>query len=178
MICPTCGHDNIQGQDHCAECLASLSQEDLPAATSAAHHIIMTDPISRLRPPAPVCVPPDTSLAESIALLRARNVGALLVTDASGRLTGIFTERDVLYKVAGKLRDLAAIPVSRLMTPNPTALLDTVPIAHALHLMALHGFRHIPVVDEDGRPRGLTSFRGVVQFLGKNLVSAEGRARH
>jgi CBS domain-containing protein len=175
MICPTCGHDNIPGQDHCVECLASLSQEDLPAPTSAAHHIIMTDPISRLRPPKPVCVSPDTSLAESIAQLRSKNVGALLITDAAGKLIGIFTERDVLYKVAGKLRDLASIPVSRMMTPNPTALLASVPIAHALHLMALHGFRHIPIVDEDGRPRGLTSFRGALQFIGKNLVTAEGR---
>ena len=175
MICPTCGHDNIPGQDHCMECLASLSQEDLPTATTAAHHIIMTDPISRLRPPRPICVSPDTSLAEAIAQLRGKNVGALLITDPGGKLIGIFTERDVLYKVAGRLRDLAAIPVSRMMTPNPTALQATVPIAHALHLMAVHGFRHIPIVDEEGRPRGLTSFRGVVQFIGTNLMTAEGR---
>lgn len=172
MICPTCGHDNIPGVDECAECLTSLSQEDLPTPTTAVHLSIMTDPISALDPPPPVCVSPETSLAEAISRLKMNNVGALLITDADGKLIGIFTERDVLYKVAGQVRDLSAIPVSRVMTPNPTALKATVPIAHALHLMSLHGFRHIPIVDNDGRPQGLPSFRGMVKFIGTNLAPA------
>jgi CBS domain-containing protein len=172
MICPTCGHDNISGADECAKCLASLSQEDLPTPTTQAHHIIMTDPISALDPPTPVCVSPDASLVEAISEMRRHNVGALLVTDGDGKLVGIFTERDVLRKVAGQVHDLPATPVSRMMTPNPTALKATTPIAHALHLMALHGFRHIPIVDDEGRPRGITSFRGMVQFIGTNIVPA------
>lgn len=172
MICPTCGHDNIPGVDECASCLASLSQEGFPTPTTGAHHIIMTDPISALDPPPPVCVSPETSLAGAISELRRHNIGALLVTDADGRLVGIFTERDVLYKVAGQAQDMSAISVAQVMTPNPTALRADVPIAHALHLMALHGFRHIPLVDEDGRPQGITSFRGMVQFIGTNIVPA------
>lgn len=172
MICPTCGHDNVPGVDECASCLTSLSQEDLPTSTAGAHHIIMTDPISTLDPPPPVCISPETSLAETISELRRHNVGALLITDAEGKLVGIFTERDVLYKVAGQVHDLSAIPVSQMMTSNPTALKADVPIAHALHLMALHGFRHIPIVDDEGRPQGITSFRGMVQFIGTNIVPA------
>jgi CBS domain-containing protein len=43
--------------------------------------------------------------------------------------------------------------------------------------MSLHGFRHIPIVDEDGKPKGITSFRGVVQFIGTNIVpAAQGTA--
>jgi len=175
MICPTCGHDNIPGVDDCAECRSSLLQEGLHA--TRAHRIIMTDPISALDPPSPVCVSPETSLAGAVAFLRKHNVGAVLVTDAEGRLSGIFTERDVLYKVAGQVRDLSSVPVSRMMTPNPTALRADVPIAHALHLMSLHGFRHIPIVDGDGRPHGITSFRGMVQFIGSNIVpAAQGTA--
>ena len=172
MICPTCGHDNVPGVDECAECQTSLMQEDRLTPTSAAHHIIMTDPISTLDPPPPVCVSQETSLAGAIAELRKHNVGALLVTDAGGALIGIFTERDVLYKVAGRVRDLSAVRVSEVMTPNPTTLRATASIAHALHLMALHGFRHIPIVDDAGRPNGLTSFRGMVQFIGTNIVPA------
>lgn len=175
MICPTCGHDNIPGADECAECQTSLMQESFPSPTSPVHHIIMTDPISVLDPPAPICVPPDTTLAGAVAELRRHNVGALLVTDAGGSLVGIFTERDALYKVAGKVRDLSGVRVSEVMTSNPTALKATAPIAHALHLMALHGFRHIPIVDDDGKPHGITSFRGMVQFIGSNLVPASAR---
>ncbi|MSS72872.1 MAG: CBS domain-containing protein [Candidatus Latescibacteria bacterium] len=177
MICPTCGYDNIPGVDECTKCLASLSQEDRPMPTTQAHHIIMTDPISALDPPPPICVSPEVSLVEAISELRKHNVGALLVTNAEGKLVGIFTERDVLYKVAGQVHDLPAIPISRMMTPKPTALKATMPVAHALHLMALHGFRHIPIVDNDGRPKGITSFRGMVQFIGTNIVPAGAQQR-
>ena len=172
MICPSCGHDNIPGMDECAKCLASLSYEDLPTPAPGVHHTIVTDPISVLDPPPPVCVSPETSLAQVIYFLRSNNMGALLVCGPDGKLTGIFTERDLLYRVAGQVRDLSGIAVREVMTPNPTALKASAPIAHALHLMAVHGFRHIPIVDDEGRPLGLTSFRGMVQFIGTNLVPA------
>lgn len=175
MICPTCGHNNISGVDECAECQTSLMQEDPHSAITAAQQIIMTDPISSLDPPAPICVSPETALAEAISSLRKHNVGALLVEDAGGRLVGILTERDVLYKVAGKVRGLSAVPVSQVMTPNPTTLKPTASIAHALHLMALHGFRHIPIVDNESRPIALMSFRGMVQFIGTSIVPAAVR---
>ena len=52
------------------------------------------------------------------------------------------------------------------MTREPTALKTSDPIGHLLHLMSLHGFRHIPIVDPDGRPVGLASFKVMLQFTG------------
>ena len=175
MICPSCGHDNIPGVDECDECQASLTQEDIPTPSTEVQFSIVNDPISVLEPPPPICVLPETPLDEVISQLRSNNVGALLITGVDGKLIGIFTEGYVLYKVAGEVRDLSAIPVSEVMTSNPTALKATVPIAHALHLMSLHGFRHIPIVDDEGRPQSLTSFRGMVQFIGTNLGPAATR---
>ena len=57
------------------------------------------------------------------------------------------------------------------MTPNPVAVRPDLPIAHALHLMAVHGFRHLPLVDEDHRPVGVISFRDVVHFLHNGVES-------
>ncbi len=51
------------------------------------------------------------------------------------------------------------------MTPEPVAVGPDAPIAHALHLMAVHGFRHLPLIDDEGRPVGLISFRDVVHHL-------------
>ena len=51
------------------------------------------------------------------------------------------------------------------MTADPVAVHADLPIAHALHLMALHGFRHLPLVDDDRRPVGIISFRDVVHYL-------------
>ena len=51
------------------------------------------------------------------------------------------------------------------MTPDPVAVRADLPIAHALHLMSLYGFRHLPLVDDDNRPTGIISFRDVVRPL-------------
>jgi len=61
-------------------------------------------------------VPPETPVAEAIRLMLARRVGAVVVVDAN-RVVGIFTERDVLKKLALSGRDPEKVPVRELMTP-------------------------------------------------------------
>ena len=114
---------------------------------------------------APVEVDTQTSLAKAIRQMNSHQIGCVLVTDETDRLVGIFTERDVLMRVAGLVDDLAAASVGAYMTPDPVAVRADLPIAHALHLMALHGFRHLPLVDDDRRPVGVISFRDVVHYL-------------
>ena len=103
--------------------------------------------------------------------LREKRVGCVLVTDEEDKLIGVFTERDLLYRVAGQIQDLSGTSVGSVMTSEPTALRRSTPIAHALHLMSIHGFRHIPLVNRQGHPTGLTSFRRVVEFIGANFFS-------
>ncbi|MBI3909495.1 MAG: CBS domain-containing protein [Armatimonadetes bacterium] len=165
MICPVCSHDNIAGTDECAECLASLAQDALPSPKTTAEHSIMTDSVLALGLPEPECVPLDTSAAEAVDRMRARRFGYVLVTDEDGRLVGIFTERDVLYKIVGEVTDLASLPVARYMTRNPTSIPASATIAYALHLQSVHGFRHIPVVDAAGRPLGVLSFRRIGEYI-------------
>jgi CBS domain-containing protein len=78
---------------------------------------------------------------------------------------GIFTEADVLMRVVGVVDDLATAKVMDYMTADPVALTADLPIAHALHVMSLHGFRHLPLVDSEKRPEGIISFRDVVRFI-------------
>jgi CBS domain-containing protein len=94
--------------------------------------------------------------------------GALLVTRA-GRLTGIFTERDVLNKIAGRGLDFSTIVVKTYMTPDPETLgLDDM-IAYALNMMSVGGYRHVPLVDGDHRPVGMVSVRDVVEMIVENF---------
>lgn len=146
-------------------------QEDLPQPRTSVQRSIMQDPIAVLRSPAPETVAPESSLADTVRHMRETNIGYVLVVDRSGRLAGIFTERDLLLKVAGKSADLSPIPISQVMTPNPTALKATEPIKHALFLMAHNGFRHIPLVDDAGRPYGITTVRHVLEYI--ESVAAE-----
>lgn len=171
MICPLCSHDNISGVDICEECGQSLS-EAYQDWSSEEYRGIFTEPLSALNRQEMVCVSPTTSLAEVVSLLKERHVGCVLVTNEGGQLIGIFTERDLLYRVAGLISDLEQIAVESLMTPKPTALKADAAVQHALHLMSIHGFRHVPLLDDDDRPVGLVSFRYIVRFIEENFSSA------
>lgn len=105
----------------------------------------------------PVTANADMSVAAAARLMKAQRVGALLVLSA-GRLAGIFTERDALFRVIAEGRDPAKTRVAEVMTQNPRTIAPDRPFGHALHLMYEGGFRHVPVVD-GGRPIGVVSAR-------------------
>lgn len=171
VICPACGHDNISGIDTCEGCGQSLSEAYITSVDSENQLGIFSEPLKVLKPHQPECVARNTPVSEVIARLKGKNIGCVLVTGEEGQLVGIFTERDVLYQVAGLIKGLDNIMVESLMTPDPTALKASVAISHALHLMGLHGFRHVPLVDDDGRPVGFISFRDIVRFIELNFTS-------
>src|SRR5215471_19702298 len=117
MICPTCGHDNVPGAEECANCCGDLTQLDRPTASNRVERSLMEDPVSVLRPRDPLTLPPTTTVGEAMRTMLARDVGALLVVDTGGKLVGIFSERDLLTKVAGIHADYAGRQVAEFMTP-------------------------------------------------------------
>ena len=111
----------------------------------------------------------DTSVRAAAVAMAEQSVGAILVVDDSGRLIGLFTERDALNRVvarglAPEQTPLAAVMTDKLQTATPDKTLG-----HALHLMFEGGFRHLPVV-EDGRPVGMVSARNA---LGLEILQFE-----
>jgi CBS domain-containing protein len=122
-------------------------------------------------------VPVEASAADAIHLMLDRRVGAVAVLDAERRVAGIFTERDVLRKLALSGRDPHDTPVRDLMTtPVELATLATGP-GEALATMIDRHFRHLPIVDPDGRLLGMLSIRNVLQWriddLSQELDSLE-----
>jgi CBS domain-containing protein len=107
----------------------------------------------------------EATVSEAVACLVENNIGSLPVVDGVGRLVGIFTERDVLARVVGTGVDLDLCPVADLMTREPECLTLDDGIAFALNKMSGGGFRHVPLVDEAGRPTGLVSMRSIVDYL-------------
>lgn len=124
---------------------------------------ILNAPIRALDPQPAVCVPESTPIREAIQLMLERQIGAVLVT-REGRAVGIFTERDVLRRVASTGIDQGR-PVGELMTPDPETLAPDDGIAFALNRMILGGYRHIPIVDDAGAPLAVLSLREVVSFI-------------
>jgi CBS domain-containing protein len=108
---------------------------------------------------------PKSSVSEACALMKAANVGAVAVVE-DGRLCGIFTERDAVYRVLAQEREPHATRLEDVMTPAPQTIAPDRPFGHALHLMYEGGFRHVPVVD-GGKLVGMVSARDA---LGSDLA--------
>jgi CBS domain-containing protein len=119
--------------------------------------------IRTLQPHAAVTVPTSAPIREAIRILLDRGIGALLVTNEAGGIAGIFTERDVLRRVAAADVDQQR-PVCEVMTPDPESLAPDDGVAFALNRMVLQGYRHIPIVDGDN-PLGILSVRDVVRYI-------------
>ncbi len=122
--------------------------------------------IAEVRRSPAVTVPPDAPVARAVELMRARKVSAVLVVERAKarRLVGIFTERDLVAR-ALPARGWARARVERFMTRAPEALRATDPVAYAVNKMSVGGFRHVPVVDDGGRPAGVVSAGDVLQFV-------------
>ena len=93
------------------------------------------------------------TVLEAAILMKEKGKGALLVVEAS-RLSGIFTERDALFRVIAAGRDPATTLLADVMTPQPQTIHPDEPFVKALRVMHKRGFRHLPVV-EHGRPLGV-----------------------
>ena len=97
------------------------------------------------------------TVLQAAILMKEKGKGALLVVEGT-RLTGIFTERDALFRVIAAGRDPATTRLADVMTPQPQTMHPDEPFVKALRLMHKRGFRHLPVV-EHGRPLGVVSAR-------------------
>jgi CBS domain-containing protein len=119
---------------------------------------------------------PGESVCEAAKLMRAKNLGALLVV-SDGRLVGIFTERDALYRVLAQGRDPKLTSLRDVMTVDPVTLGPERTYGHALLVMYEKGFRHIPVV-EDGRAVGIISSRNAMDPDMEEFVWQERQRAH
>jgi len=139
--------------------------EERSAEAARLGNAIINQPIRRLPSlKAPVCVDHRASAKEAIAQMTEHGIGCVLVVDG-GRLTGVFTERDVLRKLAAVGRSADTTTVAEVMTPNPECLTLDDGIGFAMNLMSVGGFRHIPLVDGEHRPTGVVAMRAIVDYI-------------
>ncbi|MFZ5470992.1 MAG: cyclic nucleotide-binding/CBS domain-containing protein [Myxococcota bacterium] len=131
-----------------------------------ARHIqgaVFSEPLGKVPRRPMVTVPVTATVAEAISAMNERHCGCTLVL-REGRLAGIFTERDVLTKVAGR-RLPPTTRVEEVMTADPDTLPASASIAYALRHMSVEGYRHVPLVDDVGRPLGVVGVRDIVGWM-------------
>jgi CBS domain-containing protein len=111
----------------------------------------------------PANVSLSATAADAIEAMINRRMGAAAIVDEHGIVAGVFTERDVMTRVALSGRDPRRIPITEVMTtPVLLATRDT-SIAEATAVMINHQKRHLPVVEDDGRLIGILSIRHVLE---------------
>ena len=101
-----------------------------------------------------------STVTEAARMMKESKIGAIMVV-VDGKLAGIFTERDALFRVLAQKRNPHTTQLSEVMTRDPETVAPNKPFGHALHIMYEGGFRHVPVV-EDGVPIGMVSSRDVL----------------
>lgn len=124
---------------------------------------LRVDSVSRLDPSPPRAVDAEATVADAVGEMRAGNVGCLLVTER-GRVVGVFTERDLLVRVLAPGERLDT-PIRLCMTAPAVTVAPKDSVRTAIKRMQKGGYRHLPVVDEGGRPVGILSARRVVHYL-------------
>lgn len=114
----------------------------------------------------------DDSLSDAVSVLNDKNIGAVLVTDASQNVVGILSERDVVRQMGSHGAEAMHKRVSECMTADPVSCSCEATIDQLMGEMTKRRIRHIPVI-EGGALKGLVSIGDVVK---RKIEQAEQEA--
>jgi len=109
-------------------------------------------------------VPSGASVYSAIDMMSDKRVGALLVVD-DGNLVGIVSERDYARKVILKGKSSKDTFVREIMTPSPVTVACDTTVEEALEVMTKSRFRHLPVLNSEGRIAGVLSIGDLVKWI-------------
>lgn len=109
-----------------------------------------------------VALPGTASVRQAAQEMAKHRIGAVVIVD-DGTLSGIFTERDGLFRVLAEGRDPDTTSLDQVMSAKLSTIAPDRPLLHALHIMHDHGFRHMPVV-QGGKPVGMLSIRDALDY--------------
>jgi len=110
-----------------------------------------------------VTVDPTSSIGEAAEKMIEAGVGAVVVMEDMARIVGIVTERDLMRAVSQRAR-AAEAKVRQWMTESVVTIEPDTEIKDAAKMMFQRNFRHLPVVNKDGRLLGIASLRRLSQY--------------
>lgn len=106
-------------------------------------------------------VGPNTTVLEAVKLLRDKKIGSVLVTEKL-KILGIFTERDLAYRVVAEEVDCKKVPVSMVMTKSVVTVGQDTSIEDAYLITATRNIRHLPVVDKKNQLIGMVGTKDLL----------------
>jgi CBS domain-containing protein len=108
----------------------------------------MADRIRDVMMPSPLTVNAQTSVEGAAQVMRANDIGDVLVTE-NGRLRGILTDRDIVIRAVAMGRHPAATFAGDCCSPDVYTVAADDPTDRAVEVMREHALRRLPVVDDD-----------------------------
>jgi signal-transduction protein with cAMP-binding, CBS, and nucleotidyltransferase domain len=119
----------------------------------------------------PATVELSATVEDAVRTMIDKTVGAVAVIDDQGVVAGMFTERDVLAKFALSARDPKSTPVRELMSPMVEMATEQTTPVEALGVMLERHYRHMPIVDDQGKVLGICSIRNILEARINDLLT-------
>lgn len=124
-----------------------------------------------------VSLPSTATLGEAACVLSVKKIGAVVVKGQTGALAGIFSERDLVHAIAEKGAAALEETIEAHMTTEPHTCAECDSVEVIMEVMTRGRFRHVPVVDENGRLCGMVSIGDVVKTRIAETVSEAAALR-
>ncbi len=122
--------------------------------------------------PAPFVMHAGELAATAIQIMSKKNIGSVIIVDDDRRVAGIVTERDLLRRLLAERLDQQTTPLSSIMTPEVRTAKPDDDIVDWLRLMSNERFRHLPVVDPEGRLINVLSQGDFVSYTWPQLLGS------
>lgn len=125
-------------------------------------------PLSMLTLQEPLIIQEDATVRSCIDSMQERDTGCVVVVNDAGKMTGVFTEKDIMAKyINTPLSGDTAI--RKVMTADALYRDPDTTVAEAMDFFGEHHIRHLPIVEKDGRIAGLLSVRVLTDFIAEHL---------
>ena len=145
-----------------------LGTYDSPEFSDPVEEAIHGELVSGIQTQPHLSVSADTSVREAMPLMVGHHIACVLV-EQDDVLVGVFGDRDVLDKVALEYDEVIDGPVSAAMSHDPVSVREADSVAKVLSIMAISGYRHVPVVSSEGKAVGIVSPQRIGRFLHQHL---------
>lgn len=116
---------------------------------------------------------PKDNVSKAIQIMSDTGIGAVAVINETGKIIGIFTERDLLNKVLVKAKKPDEVIIEDVMTKNPIVGNSSWSVLKTIKTMAYYGFRHLPIVDDTGSYLCMVSIRELEKFMTEIDIGVE-----
>ena len=124
-----------------------------------------------------VAISSQATISDAARMLTDMKIGALVVKDKTGKLTGIISERDLVHAIAKSSAAALTQQVGDHMTPAPQTCVETDTVESVMEVMTRGRFRHVPVLDDGRRLCGMVSIGDVVKTRIAETVSEAAALR-